>query len=426
MPGPQPEVGKPMPDFILNHVTHYKKTNASSSDFKGKWLFLDFWFTTCTACIQSFPKVNEIHKQFKNELNWMLVGLNDKEYGSGIEQFYKKISVKQNLEMPAAFDSALINKWEINSMPHIIIVDPSGIVRYITNGSDITVAKIRDLLDGKNVSFLPTNIEKPKFNANEVSATDSKKNANDKLIYRSVLTEWNGEAAYIVELDRWLQWPKEHLKKGFNLARVPLYALYNYAYVGEWRWSFDIDSLYGKVYPTPVLEMTDTSLFKYDYKRDDGGFTGLYNYNLLLPLADVTKPCIMKDMQEDLRRSFKYDAVIEIRSMPVWKLQAQPGTAEKLKTKGGNKFFSDGVLAMGYSFRNYPSKYLIRTLSSYLPDAHKFPFIDETGIADNIDFGIDADMTSITDVKKELQKQGLDLVKGTQKMKVLVIRDPKK
>ncbi|MEI9809770.1 MAG: hypothetical protein WDO16_18945 [Bacteroidota bacterium] len=34
-------------------------------------------------------------------------------------------------------------------------------------------------------------------------------------------------------------------------------------------------------------------------------------------------------------------------------------------------------------------------------------------------------MTDINDVRKELQKQGLDLVEGEKEMKVLVIRDPK-
>jgi hypothetical protein len=51
-------------------------------------------------------------------------------------------------------------------------------------------------------------------------------------------------------------------------------------------------------------------------------------------------------------------------------------------------------------------------------------FLDETGIQGNIDLEMDCIWTDLNDVKKELRKNGLDLVKGEKKLKVLVIRDP--
>src|SRR5882762_10147106 len=79
-----PVVGQPMPDFRLTDVVNYKSRTMTLADFKGKWLFLDFWFTRCGACILSFPKANTINSQFGDKLSWVLVGLNDKKYDSNI------------------------------------------------------------------------------------------------------------------------------------------------------------------------------------------------------------------------------------------------------------------------------------------------------------------------------------------------------
>ncbi len=51
-----PEIGKPIPSFHLDRVRYFHQQDITEKSFKGKWLFLDFWFTNCKACIESFPK----------------------------------------------------------------------------------------------------------------------------------------------------------------------------------------------------------------------------------------------------------------------------------------------------------------------------------------------------------------------------------
>ncbi|MEI9809773.1 MAG: TlpA disulfide reductase family protein [Bacteroidota bacterium] len=188
-----PEVGKAMPNFVLNNITHYKTTKAALEDFKGKWLFLDFWFQGCAACIQSFPSVNAHYKKFKDSLNWVLVGLNDQKNNKGTQAFYEKLRAKRNLEMPAAYDSVLSEKWNIYSMPHIVIVNPKGIVHSITSGRDMTSEKIEKLLRGENVTFYPKDIDRPDFKPDDsVSVANA---TSDKMLYRSVLSAWEGRNA---------------------------------------------------------------------------------------------------------------------------------------------------------------------------------------------------------------------------------------
>src|SRR5438309_1226849 len=85
-----PEIGKPCPDFTLNEIYNYPKSKASLQDFKGKWLILDFWSRGCTACIQSFPKLNELTKEFKDKVQIVLVGVDDKLIRKMYEKFRQK------------------------------------------------------------------------------------------------------------------------------------------------------------------------------------------------------------------------------------------------------------------------------------------------------------------------------------------------
>src|SRR5258705_13906132 len=77
--GDIPEIGKRIPDYTFTSVINFPANKLSLHDLKGKWVFLDFWATKCTSCIQSFPKVNLLQKQFKDSVDFILVGTNDKE-----------------------------------------------------------------------------------------------------------------------------------------------------------------------------------------------------------------------------------------------------------------------------------------------------------------------------------------------------------
>jgi len=416
----KPEVGKPMPDFTLGNIAHFKSRTASLADFKGKWLFLDFWSTACSTCIYSFSKVNSFHKKFKDEMNWIMVGVTDSKYGKEIQQLYEKFRTKQDLEMPAAYDSVLMVRWEIHAVPHIIIVDPSGMVRFITDGRDMTVQKIRDLFDGKDARFYDVGAVRLDFDPAKTGVSDSP-DKKDNLLYRSVLTEWDGERiSGGTSIDRWITWPEIETHKGYNFSGVPLNWLYNHAYRGKASWDYD-DPLYSVIYPIPVLAVKDSSKFQKDLDNECA-----YNYNLILPTPKITKKNVMRVMQDDLRGSFNFIASIESRSMPVWKLIAKPGALHKLETKGDHKFATPGTHIIGFTVINMPPHYLIGFVSFYIQGKFNdpyIPFVDETGLKKNFDLTLDADMTNIVDIRKELQKQGLDLVRGTKEMQVLVIRD---
>lgn len=410
----QPEVGKPMPPFHFDNVTHYSKTEVSLTDYKGQWLILHFWFTGCVSSIKNLPEIHAFREKFRGRAEFLLVGINEEKmfFGKGIEQLFERLCEKQNLDIPSAYDSVLFRKWGIGSMPHIIIVDPQGIVRAITNGQDMTENKIRDLLDGKAVSFYAKDIERPVFNP-------QKGVPSNRVIYQSILAKWDGEKQSVPDVRFY---PNQAMSPGYGASFVTLYQLYNLAYTGKAQWNGK-DSLYQKVYPRPVLDLSDSTFFEFDYRS----LKGFYNYNLVTREGKVDERTVMEIMQKELENIFGYEVSVEQRNVRVWKLIAQPDAVERLKTKGGAHFFSDlggSGGAAGFTLRNERMSILLDLVKRYL-DTGQVPFFDETGISHNIDITLDALMTDLKQIRAALQMNGIDLVLGKKSMNVLVIKDPK-
>lgn len=423
------EVGKPMPNFFLDEVTFYKSTEASLRDFAGKWLILDFWFASCTSCIASFPKMDSIQREFKDKLQIVLVGQNGhyQYHGRGIRRMYERMQKIRRYELASAYDSTLVYKWGIHAMPHMIIVDPNGIVRARTTGTGITAPKIKQLIEGKMPFFDVTDLERTAFEGG-VKVDSARSNRN--LIYRSILLKKPPNQQYYTTSDINYQFRDSiNFKKderGYKAEGVILFALYNVAYFGTAFWPNKRDSLYDKVYPFPILNVKDSSNFRYSNSN------GLFNYALTVPPHLQNTNSLMRILQEDLRRSFGYEVRIERRMMPVWKLISKPGAWDKLKTGGGSSYYSgddEGYSSFfGFTWRNAKMEQLCPFIGFHLAGIRyfaKLPIFDETNLSGNIDISIDADMTDYRQVQKELRKYNLDLVKGEREFTVLVIYDPK-
>lgn len=403
-----------MPNITFSGARNYEKNDVSIEDFKGKWLFLDFWTLACKSCVESFSKIDKFQREFPDDIQFLLVGRTGREYDRGVEAIFDRISKSKKLKVTACFDSALFSRWNIETVPQIYIVDPQGKVRFITDGRDVSSAKLKSLLAGSQVTFYPKGIDRKPLDIGL---------SHDSIIYGSTLGEWNGEqqsSGYYI--DRFVNFPEEYLEKGWHVAMAPLYELYNYAYFGRGFWLPQDHLFYGKVSAFPVLELDDPSLFKYDYNFDVG--RGTYNYSLTLPPGQINESRIMSEIQSALRTAFGYKVSIVKRKMPVWNLVSKSGMEDKLRTKGGQPFLSAGSPVAGFTLKNHNIAALVNILSSFIQNDLRIPLIDKTGIDFNIDITLSGDMTSYSDVRHALQNYGLDLVNGKKKMKVLVIKNP--
>src|SRR5262249_55419703 len=95
------EVGKPLPKVVFNDVLFYKTKKVSSDEFKGKWLFLDFWSKDCSGCISRFPRTRDEQDKYKDKIQFLMVTYNDPE--NQHKPLYEKYHDKLKLSMPCAF-----------------------------------------------------------------------------------------------------------------------------------------------------------------------------------------------------------------------------------------------------------------------------------------------------------------------------------
>lgn len=415
-----PEAGKPMPPFTLCNIRYYSKDHANLSDFKGKWLLLDFWSEGCGACVAGFPSVNKIQQQLGDRVQVMLVGIQDAQ--NLIQPMYAKFKDREHLVMPCAFDSVLANRFDIALVPHSILIDDNGIVRCVA--MSFTVQDVQGFLDG-HPPVMPRTYRRMH---DVLAAADNRYpfdpsipylvNANggneSDFAFRTIFSRWNGARQHAYQPFSTAQ---DITKGQFQALGVPLEWLFNYAYFGRGAWN-SLDTMNDKVYLHPILEIRDSSQFNYSLKYN----RNLYACSISLPGERISEGYLKSVLQKELSAFVGVESVVETRNLPVWVLRAEASTAKRLRTKGGREGFRQLLPHIGFKATNYPFGRFVDWIKRN--QSPKLIF-DETGISGNIDISIDCVPTDLDDLNSSLKKNGLHLVPSTRPMKVVVIRDQK-
>ena len=122
-------VGDAAPDCMLSNLT----TGQSStlSQFKGKIVYVDFWASWCGPCAQSFPFLNSLHKQFKDQ-GVQIVGVNMDEDRAEANAFLAKLPA--DFTVMADDSKHCAEAFAVEAMPSSYIIDRQGKVQHIHLG----------------------------------------------------------------------------------------------------------------------------------------------------------------------------------------------------------------------------------------------------------------------------------------------------
>jgi alkyl hydroperoxide reductase subunit AhpC len=422
----EPVIGQLCPDFQFDKSDFFNKGSFALHELRGKWIVLDFWSRFCSACIGNFPHVSEMQQKFGTKLQFLMVTFDDSAHYN--RMIFSKYHEEERLQMPCVFNgtsdtSDLFKQCKVGALPFVIIVDPAGIVRAITVTFDET--QIQDLLDGKSPSFASAVYSDKRQIANQVKYStrlpylvNGNGGPDESFFYRSLLSKWRLGLSRDYVLD---------FSKGrLEIMGQGITMLYREAYIGflsNALWEESNTEQYGKVWPDPILEVKDTSVFKEDYFLNKNVFC----YSLIVPPSKTGKDKMLQIMQSDLDRYFGYSAVYETRKMPYWKLVVTDSVlVSKLRTKtsDGKTIGYPPVPYLEFEWRNVSMKEFIDFLSRYSGIFTTYsPLIDETNLKDNIDILIKSPSGHLASLNEVLKKNGLEIVKGMKEMKVLVIRD---
>ena len=100
------------------------------SEFKGKVVLLDFWFTGCSACIQLHPKIDSIISLYKKS-DLVLISISiDKNRDKWIESVRKGLYTSDhaiNLYTSGLRDAhPVVSHYFISAYPSLILIDKQG------------------------------------------------------------------------------------------------------------------------------------------------------------------------------------------------------------------------------------------------------------------------------------------------------------
>jgi thiol-disulfide isomerase/thioredoxin len=123
------------PDFTIRDL---EGNMVSLSDYKNKVVVLDFWATWCLACIQSFPKMQEVVNIYKDssDIKFFFIHTWDKEPHpiKAARDFLQKnkysFHVLMDLKDPITQINNVIKSFDIPVIPQKIIIDKNGMIRF--------------------------------------------------------------------------------------------------------------------------------------------------------------------------------------------------------------------------------------------------------------------------------------------------------
>ena len=121
-----------------------EKWLSQEPERKGKFVLIDFWATWCGPCRKAIPELNAFHKKFGDKL--VVIGISD-EAEAKVRAF-----ANPKIEYASAIDTQARTKktLQVKGIPHVIIIDPSGIVRWegfpFLKGEELSEKVVADII----------------------------------------------------------------------------------------------------------------------------------------------------------------------------------------------------------------------------------------------------------------------------------------
>lgn len=445
-----------MESIVFNNVRNYPGGKAKLSDFKGKYIVLDFWSKTCSSCIAAFPKMEELQQQFKDDIQVLLVTENTEDE---LSLLLKNSPNVKGTKLPMVLGEKLLtqNLFPRSSSPYHVWLDREGKVIASTESQETTSKNIKNLVNGKPLNLIVRYDNEDENLFNELrnpsipllkvhrgylknhlkyyAQIPTKKIANSLPLAEIIgsIPYYSMFLDYIPNISQFangFQILKDTTGKerGFRIFNDGLYGFFYWAYLDKGN---QITKIIAEGNARSLYEdITDTTDLKRHLMRNS------FCYESCLPEYSLEKA--KKLLQQDISRFLGIIGTVEERPLKCFVLK-RLGTNQdhNLWMKDQNipiENYKEGLVKDGFEWKNLSFSYLASWLSLSNPSMDDPVFIDETGFTKGeyaqrrIDVLLKCKSLHLTSknllcIRKELARYGLGLNEETRKMKVLVLRE---
>ena len=130
-------VGSMAPDFTLSDTDG---NLINLSDYRGKWVILNFWATWCPPCLAEIPTLIKFYDKADKD-NVVLLGINatgtEKSAGGRDVRSYVSTFVNEKgINFPVLLDirGNVSTNYGAGNLPTTVVISPEGIITKIKTG----------------------------------------------------------------------------------------------------------------------------------------------------------------------------------------------------------------------------------------------------------------------------------------------------
>lgn len=145
------KVGAEAPD-ITGRTPEGKE--LSLSDFKGKYVFIDFWASWCAPCRREFPHLKEVLAYSEKSDNLVVLSYSidskEKDWLACIEKNSLTHKNWVHISTLKGWNSEALKLFAVKGVPFTALIDPDGnVVEFKLRGEEM-VKKLKDIIDSAN------------------------------------------------------------------------------------------------------------------------------------------------------------------------------------------------------------------------------------------------------------------------------------
>jgi len=133
------------PGFTLDDMDG---KSHSLSDYRGKWVLINFWATWCPPCRKEMPSLEQLYQTFHGR-SFRVLAVNQWENADLVFSYLGDLDVFPSFPILFDPDSKVSEAYGVRGLPTSFIIDPQGRIAYrAVGGREFDHPEVVRLIDG--------------------------------------------------------------------------------------------------------------------------------------------------------------------------------------------------------------------------------------------------------------------------------------